>query len=110
MNKVFFVLLFLLFGLVGSAQTGWVSIVNRDGKITHKECKDVSVNPTRVLFIIDDSTYQLFYSAGIGHDGKTLWVDSSNNKLITCVEQEDGTVIFHKSSKKTFYYKPTTIK
>lgn len=105
MRKLF-TLLLVIVATTTWGQVGWVYSVSKDGKATHKECISLSVEPTKVLFIVNGTTYQLFYSAGTGVDGKPLWADAANDKLVTRVVQADGTIVFHKTDKKAFYYKP----
>ena len=102
-SLVAFLLLLFSFGL--SAQTAFVYSINKEGKSVHKECQSVTVKLDQVLFIVNGTTYQIFQQIGTSSDG-AIWVDSANNKVIQRVIQADGTVVFWKSEKKAFYYKP----
>jgi hypothetical protein len=105
MRKLF-TLLLIIAATTTWGQVGWVRSISKDGKATHKECKSLSVEATKVLFIVNGTTYQLFYLAGTDPDGKPIWADAANDKLVARVVQADGTIVFHKTEKKAFYYKP----
>lgn len=102
-SLVVFLFLFFSFGL--SAQTAFVYSINKEGKVTHKECQSVTVKLDHVIFIVNGTSYQIFQQVGTSSDG-AIWMDTANNKVVQRNVQDDGTVVFWKSEKKAFYYKP----
>lgn len=80
--------------------------ISKDGKKTHKECLSVQVKPEQVVFIVSGTTYQVFYKVGSDSAGSAIWADGANDKIVQRQVESDGTVVFWKTEKKAFYYKP----
>ena len=107
-KKLILVLEFLLLSITLSSQTvGWVYSVSKDGKDTHKECQSFDITDDNVvIFVVSGTSYQTFYQVGSDPKGRSIWADGANNKIVTRVVQADGTVVFWKSDKKAYYYRP----
>ena len=103
------VILFMAMFTSAAAQTKpFVYTISKDGKVAHKECNSVAYSKEgdAVIFIVSGTAYQVFYKVGSAANGKDIWADGANDKIVTRQIEADGTVVFWKSEKKAFYYKP----
>ena len=106
MLKLLLILEFLLLSVTLSSQTGWVQSISKDGKATHKECIHLKVDAESVLFVVSGTSYQGFQKVGVDSEGQPIWIDSASGKIVHRVVQKDGLIVFHKSDKKAYYYRP----
>lgn len=106
MRNLFFILVVLFAATTISAQDGWVYTVSKDGKATHKECKAMKLELDMVVFWVSGDKYQVFDRIGTKDDGTPIWQDRATEKEVQRQVEADKTVIFWKSEKKAFYYKP----
>lgn len=107
MKSLLFSLSFLFIsGVISAQKDPYVYTISKDGKKNHKECLAITVRADQVTFVVTGTTYQIFYKVGSDSGGSDLWADGANNKIVTRQVEKDGTVVFWKSEKKAFYYKP----
>jgi len=105
--KNLFLSLVVLFAATNlPAQDGWVYSVSKDGKATHKECKAMKLELDMVVFWVSGDKYQVFDHIGNSADGSPIWADRATGKVVQRQVEDDKTVVFWKSEKKAFYYKP----
>ena len=105
-SLLFSVVFLLLSGVINAQKDPYVYSISKDGKKTHKECISIQVKPEQVVFIVSGTAYQVFYKVGSSSDGSAIWADGANDKIVQRQVESDGTVVFWKTEKKAFYYKP----
>lgn len=105
-SLLFSVAFMLLSGVISAQKDPYVYTISKDGKKTHKECLSIQVKDSQVVFIVSGTAYQVFYKVGIDGTGSAIWADGANNKIVQRQVEKDGTVVFWKSEKKAFYYRP----
>lgn len=107
MKSLLFSLAFLfLSGVIFAQKDPYVYSISKDGKKTHKECLSIQVKPEQVVFIVSGTAYQVFYKVGADSSGSAIWADGANDKIVARNVEKDGTIVFWKSEKKAFYYRP----
>lgn len=107
MKSLLISLAFLFLSVASYAQKDpYVYSISKDGKKTHKECLSIQVKPEQVVFIVSGTAYQVFYKVGTDGTGSVIWADGANDKIVTRQVEKDGTVVFWKTEKKAFYYRP----
>jgi len=107
MKNVLFSICFLFIsGVISAQKDPYVYTISKDGKKTHKECISIQVKPEQVVFIVSGTAYQVFYKVGTDSSGSAIWADGANDKIVTRQVEANGTVVFWKTEKKAFYYRP----
>ena len=107
MKSLLFSIAFLfLSGVISAQKDPYVYTISKDGKKTHKECISIQVKPEQVVFIVSGTAYQVFYKVGTDSTGSAIWADGANDKIVTRQVEANGTVVFWKTEKKAFYYRP----
>ena len=65
----------------------------------------MAISDTMVVFHVSGSTYEIFDLVGKNQKGQAIWMSRANGKIVTR-QIQDGHIVFWKSDKKAFYYKP----
>lgn len=105
-NLLFLIAFLFISGLSYAQKDPYVYTISKDDKKTHKECLSIQVKDSQVVFIVSGTAYQVFYKVGSDSTGSAIWADGANDKIVTRHVEADGTVVFWKTEKKAFYYKP----
>jgi hypothetical protein len=100
------VVFILLSGVIYAQKDPYVYTISKDGKKSHKECLSIQVKVDQVVFIVSGTAYQVFYKVGTDSSGSAIWADGANDKIVTRQVEKDSTVVFWKTEKKAFYYRP----
>ncbi len=100
------VVFILLSGVICAQKDPYVYTISKDGKKAHKECLSIQVKVDQVVFIVSGTAYQVFYKVGTDSSGSAIWADGANDKIVTRQVEKDSTVVFWKTEKKAFYYRP----